>query len=209
MSSDKLSGRRKEMEHRGRVYVREAGDELRLGNRFLELGFSKRDGSLVSLIDKHTGYQFIRNPSAPRVAFELLLRRGKGGSIESHDSTEATRFEWGEEEQAERITLILRASGFSRPEVVVELKVSLSAESPLSLWRMKVSGVGEDVLPHGLTCPSISGLVKLGEPAPGEVLVAPVHGEGYIFRNPFPVQDRLPLCSGPGARDRRCGGGAG
>ena len=49
-----------------------------------------------------------------------------------------------------------------------------------------------------LTCPIIAGMVEVGNPAPGETIVFPRQGEGYIFKNPYPVVDRLPLRVGSG-----------
>ena len=63
---------------------------------------------------------------------------------------------------------------------------------------MDVTGLRTDEALYELTCPIVSGLVKLGDPAPGEALAVPLHGEGYLFRDPFPVRDRLPLCAGAG-----------
>jgi len=70
-----------------------------------------------------------------------------------------------------------------------------------------VQGIGGDAALYELVCPVISGLVKMGDPAPGETLAVPLHGEGYAFRNPYPVRDRRPQCSGEGPEMTEAGVG--
>ena len=180
------------------VYIGESDGLICFGNELIELGFSPaQKGALVSILDKHAGYQFCRDRSAPAALFRLALRRKDDREIEWLESNRAADFEWRTQEGDDGVTLVLSSSSFAGRELKVVVEVSLRADSALSSWRMKVSAVGHAVV-YQLTCPILSGLVKVGDPAPGESIVFPRQGEGYVFKNPYPVRDHLPLCAGAG-----------
>ncbi|MBU2496057.1 MAG: hypothetical protein KJ935_06150 [Candidatus Omnitrophica bacterium] len=181
------------------VYVRTEAGHVVLGNSYLELGFSQtRNGALTSILDKATGYQLRRDAGAPAPLWRLAVRHLPEQNLEWHDSGEAARLEWTQNETGGTITLTLASSGLSIPGLKVSVKISLAPNSLRSVWHMAVTGIPADAALYQLTCPIISGLPEVGNPAPGEALAVPVQGEGYLFKNPFPVKDRLPLCSGPG-----------
>jgi hypothetical protein len=180
------------------VHVAESADLLTLANDLVEFGFSRSDGgALVSIVDRLTGYQFVRDCAAPRLLWRLALRRAGSGGLDWLDSSQAERFDWDCDEDDEGSTLVLTASGFGERALEVEVRVRLEADSSLSHWRVTVRNVGDSSV-YQLTCPILSGLVKVGEPEAGEAIVFPRQGEGYLFRDPYPVRDRLPLCAGPG-----------
>ncbi|MBI2195190.1 MAG: hypothetical protein HYU36_24690 [Planctomycetes bacterium] len=188
--------------------VRLSGDRILLSNRWIELGFSRGSkGALVSIVHRPTGCELRRDQEAPAPLFRLSLRRPQNPELEWIDSGQAENFDWRVEdtEDARVLTLILsgfrrRAAAATSPHVGLEVSVSvrLVRDSALSIWNMSVRQLDRDTALHQLTCPVVSGLAKVGEPAPGEALAVPIHGEGYLFKNPFPVRDRLPLCSGAG-----------
>jgi len=181
------------------LYVKESGGCVRIGNDPIELGFSEENnGALVSIMDKATGCELLREGDAPAPLWRLALRRQDDKQLEWIESGEATNFEWSVEEKDDGATLILTTTGFPGRGMKVIVKVTLTAGSPLSVWRMDVQDIGDDMALYKLICPIISGLAKVGDPAPGEALAVPIQGEGYLFKNPYPVRDRLPLCSGPG-----------
>ena len=190
------------------VYAQEVGDLICLGNDSVELGFSRgRNGALMSLLDKKTGYQFRREAVVSSALFRLALRRRDNKELEWIESGEATRFEWSAEKQDDCLTLTLTASAFPNRALQVQVKITLCADSALSQWRIAVCDVGETSV-YQVICPMVSGLFKIGDPAPGEALAVPVQGEGYLFRNPYPVVDRLPLRSGAGPESPDVGVGA-
>ena len=169
-----------------------------LANGLLRLEFDLQDhGALVSVVDVATGVDLIRDPAAPRLLWRLELRRGGSPEVERVLSSAAGEISWVAAHTEDGMTLTLTSAPSSgAPEVSVQ--VTLPDDSPLSRWRATVRGLGDDVAVTQLVCPVICGLAKAGDPAPGEALVAPVQDEAYLFRNPFPVRDGLPLCAGPG-----------
>jgi len=177
--------------------VYERGDFLFIGNERIELGFNKSDGgSLASILDKKTNFQLLHNRNAPRYLYRLALRL-EDNNIEWLSNLDAGRFEWRKEEGEGGTILILETAQFPDRALKVIIRIMLEDGSSLTRWRMEVQDV-EQTTVHQLTCPVISGLFKIGEPIPGEALAIPRHGEGYLFKNPFPVYDRLPLCAGAG-----------
>ena len=193
------------------TYVKEVGDGVVLGNDQVEFSFSApENGGLVSILDKTTGCELIRDPDAPTLLWRLTLRRLDENQLGAFDSSQARAFRWNYTETADsaRVTLTCselpasprppRDAQLATPDLSVSVTVSLTADSALSTWRMEVAGLRADEALYELTCPIISGLVKLGDPAPGESLAVPLHGEGYVFTNPYPVRDGSPLCSGAG-----------
>jgi hypothetical protein len=179
--------------------VRVSHGAIHLENGLVELGFSQsKHGALVSILDKQSGCQLLRDAEAPGMLFRLGLRKLDDHTLEWIESGQATRFRWSKTKKAGVATLTLTASGFAGRKLEVTVRVTLAADSALSVWHAEVKDIGKDRAVYQLTYPIVSGLVKLGDPAPGESLAVPVQGEGYLFKNPYPVQDRLPLCSGAG-----------
>ena len=177
--------------------ITEADGTVRLGNALVELGFSASDGALNSIIDKASGCEMRRDAAAPGALYRLALRRAADREIEWLESRDAGSFEWRADEDDGTAVLTLVSSGFAGREVRVTVTVTLNADSALSAWRMRVDGVG-DATVYQLTCPIVSGLFVVGDPAPGEAIAFPRQSEGYLYRNPFPVRDRLPLRAGAG-----------
>jgi hypothetical protein len=155
-------------------------------------------GALVSILDLMTDTELVRDPQAPRLLWRLGLRRQATGELDWLTSADADHLEWHGRRGDDGTTLTLVSSALPGSAIEVTVEVTLGDGSALTAWRMAVRGVGEDVAVAQLACPILSGLVKLGEPAPGEALLAPVQGEAYLYRNPFPVRDGLPLCAGAG-----------
>lgn len=51
---------------------------------------------------------------------------------------------------------------------------------------------------HRIIGPILSGFIAVGAPAPGEAIAFPRSGEGYLFKDPFRVEEGLPLRAGNG-----------
>jgi len=198
----------------------EGQDRIVLENQHVALGFSQRQqGALVSVLDKQTGCDLIRDSAARGLLWKLAVRRQSDHQLVWVRSADTTRLECRQEERDGVATLSLTTSGLNLeslnpesaildPSFSVTVHVSLPADSALSCWRVEVTGLGQDAALHELTCPIVTGLVKLGDPAPGESLAGPIQGEGYVFHNPYPVRDRLPLCSGAGPEQAQVGLGS-
>ncbi len=170
-----------------------------LANDLVRFEFDLGDhGALVAIEDLSTGTELVRDREAPRLLWRLGLRRMATGEMEWLASPQAGSMEWQAGEDGNGATLTLVSCGLPASGIEVSVAVTLPHDSAQSSWRMAVRGVGEDVAVAELACPVLSGLVKLGDPAPGESLLAPVQDEAYLYRNPFPVRDGLPLCAGPG-----------
>lgn len=182
---------------------------IRLQNAHLDLHFSAEgNGALSALVDPETGCDLIRDRRAPGLLWRLAVRRSVGGEVEWLDSSQAASFTWHEERGEGGAVLTLTTSGLPGRDLAVTVRVGLADDSALSAWRVEVRGLAQTEVLWQVACPVVSGLVKLGEPAPGESLVAPVQGEGYLFRNPFEVRDHLPLRAGPGPETADVGVGS-
>ncbi len=180
------------------AYVTQDGDTVAIGNDRIELGFSlAENGALVSLVDKRSGYEFFRDASATGPLHRVALRDPETHEVEWLESSQAARIAWHGAEDDTGAALTLVTAGFPGREVEVVVTVRVEAGSPLSLWRMEMRKLDRETV-YQLTCPILSGVVRVGDPAPGEAIVFPVQGEGYLYRDPFPVRDRLPLCAGAG-----------
>ena len=185
--------------------ITDTGDRLCLCNGLIELGFSPaHHGALVSILDKASGHDLIREKDAPKLLFRLALRDPDTMELEWLESGQATSFAYEEVDEGDWKTLVLTNTFADHENLSVEVRVALEAGSALSSWQMVVHNTG----PHSvfqLVCPIVSGLVKLGDPAPGEALAVPLQSEGYLFKNPYPVRDRLPLCTGDGPESPHVG----
>jgi len=189
------------------TYVRKTGHLVAIGNEAVELGFdTKANGALASIVDKRSGWEFVRDGEAPKALLRLAVRRSDHG-VEWFDSRDARRFRWTKKCGPSGALLSLSVSGFPGQELAVEVRVSLAPGSALSVWRMHVTGVRPGEAVHQLTCPLIGGVVKVGDAAPGEAIATPRQGEGYLFRNPYPVADSLPLMAGRGPEQPSMGMG--
>jgi hypothetical protein len=181
-----------------RLYISEENGQVRIGNELLELGFDAAGrGALASIVDKASGYQFVRDAQAPKALFRVALRRQADRELEWLEAAEARDFRWSREEGDRSMTLCLEAGQFGPNPVRVSVRVTLEAGSALSRWRMSVTGVQEAAI-YQLVCPVVSGVLKVGDPVPGEALAVPRQGEGYVFHDPYPVVDGLPLRAGEG-----------
>lgn len=176
-----------------------ADGQINLANDLVRFVFSLgHGGALVSIVDLATGTELVRDQNAPRLLWRIGLRRSAAPNLEWLNSDQAASVAWESVETSEGETLELISSGLPEPGMTVRVRVTLPHESALSAWRIEVDGPGDDLAVCELTCPVLCGLVKLGDPAPGEALLFPVQSEAYLYRNPFPVRDSLPLKAGAG-----------
>jgi hypothetical protein len=182
---------------KGNVYADTSGGVYRLGNNLVDLGFDlKSNGALSSFLDKVSGYEFLRDSQALRSLFRLALRR-KDRQMEWFDSRNAGSFHVSKKEQVDSASLVFEAGSFPNRRFTVRVEVTLRPDSNLSTWHMNVAGLEEESV-YQLTCPILSEVMKIGESLPGEAVVVPRQGEGYVFKNPYPVVDHLPLRAGIG-----------
>ena len=180
------------------TYVREANGLILLGNGRAQLGLARdQNGALTSILDRQSGCELIRDPSVGRALFRLALRRTDDQQVEWIESSEAERLEWATEQDSEGAALALTASHFPGRDIQVVVKIRLDNDSSLSAWRSEVRNVAAATV-HQFVCPIVSGVVKIGDSPPGEAIAFPRQGEGYLYTDPYPVRDRLPLCAGPG-----------
>ncbi len=168
---------------------------LLLANEHLALAFDRTHGALLSLVDRASGSDFMRDPEAPHLLFRLSLRLADGRLAEL-DSDQAGRIDTEFRRTDAGEALVLRLTDFPDRALAVAVTVALPAGSPLSRWRLQVQGVGPGEALAALLCPLLSGVLKVGDPLPGEAVVTPVQSEGYLFTDPYPVVDGLPLRAG-------------
>jgi hypothetical protein len=186
---------------RTRVY--EKNDVVYLSNGYIKLGFSrKHSGALICLMDRKTGFQFIRDIEARKTLFRIALRC-PGRTIRWLEGNDAAHFSWKKERRENETLLLLAFSGFSFLSMDVAVRITVKDDSPMSYWQIIVSDAPYVVT--RIVCPILAGLVKMGDPVPGESLAVPLHGEGYLFENPYPVRDRLPLCCAEGPEGAQVG----
>jgi len=190
-----------------KTYVRETDGIIRIGNDSIELTLDlKLHGAPVSLRDKTTSYEFIRDHQVFKSLFRLALRQKKDRKLEWFDSRDAGSFHLLKKEQGNSATLVLEAGSFSNRKFSVQVEVTIKPYSSLSTWHMRVTGL-EDESVYQFVCPILSGVMKVGEGVPGETLAVPRRGEGFAFKNPYPVVDHLPLMAGTGPDNPQVGMG--
>lgn len=186
--------------------VRESDGRVRLSNGRLALSFDLHAGGAVcSVLDEDCGCDLIRDTEAPRTLFRLALLHAQSRQMRWVDARECSRLEWEQSGSGDEMILRLAACGFPDSALRVEVSVALTADSSLSRWRVHVSGVSPEESVAQLVCPVLSGVFVVGDPAPGECLAVPVQSEGFLFRNPFPVVDHLPLKAGAGPESPHVG----
>ena len=179
--------------------IREHDGRVTLANGRLRLDFDLHNhGALIAIVDPASGADLIRDPDAPRLLWRLGLRRQGSPDLEWLRSDQAGLVSHQLARTETGATLTLTCTGLPASVAEVIVRVSLDDDSALSAWRVEVRGVDAEVAVCEITCPLISGLIRMGDPAPGEALVSPVQSEGYLYRNPYPVQDGRPQCAGPG-----------
>ncbi|MBM3499529.1 MAG: hypothetical protein FJX74_12755, partial [Armatimonadetes bacterium] len=189
--------------------VQERDGRVCLANGLVRFEFGLADhGALISIRDLAAGTELVRDAQAPRLLWRVGLRQTATGEMVWRTSAEAGRVEWHARREGDGAVLMLLSAGLPGSDLEVTVEVTLGDDSPLTAWRAAVRGVGEAAAVVELACPILSGLVKLGGPAPGEALLAPVQGEAYVYRTPFPVRDGLPLCAGAGPESADVGVGS-
>ena len=178
--------------------VQEHESLVTLANGRVRFSFNLTEqGAPVSIVDLETGTELIRDVEAPRLLWRVGLRRGAEEQLVWVTSAEAERVEWQSRRDEAGAVLTLVSDGLPN-RLKVRVEVRLPDDGTMTAWRVAVQGVEDDAAAVQIACPILAGLVKLGDPAPGEALLAPVQGEAYLYRDPFPVRDGLPLCAGEG-----------
>ena len=178
------------------IICMEKDNRLCISNPFLELVFdTDANGALVDVIDKAKGHCLLHQGSAPRTLFRLALRTPPGREVRWLDSRDAGQFAWRTDKIGEGRRLTLEVSGFTGRSLSVSVQIELDATSPFSRWKMRVNGLEGSAL-FNIACPIVSGLFEPGKPRVGEAIAVGRQGEGFLFENPFPVVDRLPLKMG-------------
>lgn len=178
------------------VGIREEGSVIVFGNGAVELGFDvARKGALVSLRDGASGCELICDGAAPKTLFRLALRTAEGGTTWL-ESAEAYACTWCVRYDEDGGTLTLKIDGFPGRALAVIVKVRLTRDNPLSAWQMAVSGLAACETVETLLCPIVGGVLTVGGGVPGEVLALPIQAEGYLFTDPYPMVDNLPLRAG-------------
>lgn len=171
---------------------------MTLRNDHVELTFDPQSGALVSLRDVASGAELLRDQEGPKLLWKLAFRHPPLGDLQWLTSDEASQVVLDETRGEGETSLTIAGTGLPGPVAEVVVRIALPDDSPLSRWRVEARGVAADAAVCQIICPLVAGLVKLGDPAPGECLVSPIQSEGYLFCEPFPVRDHLPLCAGAG-----------
>ena len=179
-----------------RSYINKRDNLVKIGNERIELGFDINfNGALVSILDKESQYIFQKDEDSPKSLYRVALKNTER-AVEWLDSKNAEIFEWKKEEKPGEKVLILETSGFLNKKIKVRIAISLRDGSSQSMWEMHVKDVEQSSV-YQLICPFVSGIMKVGaQDVPGESLAVPRHGEGMVFRDPYPIVDRLPLRAG-------------
>jgi len=158
-----------------------------LGNGQIGLGIITSHGArLATLRDLSNDYEFIRDEAAPKTLFRLALVDAERQTtwFDARDAVDVTTVDIPD-------GLIIRST-FGGMTVTVTVNLTGS----LSCWRMRVEGVPAGRAVKEMQCPVISGVMSVGGGVPGEAVATPVQSEGYLFTDPFPVVDNLPLRAG-------------
>ena len=181
------------------VTCKTIGDIVSIENAYIRLAFDrKRSLNLVSIVDKQRECELIRNPDNSGTLFHIELITDDPRITKSFTASSAKKVDVVEYDNS----LILFASelpGMPKFELMVQIILDNDDDDVdgMSYWHITYR------LPDGwhvksITCPVVTGLFIPGDAAPGESVVFPCLGEGYLFENPFPVIDGIPVKSGTG-----------
>lgn len=163
-------------------------DALELRNEYLLLRFEPTSGSLVRLRDVETSREMLA-PQGVSPMWELTLRAPNSTRTVALAPSDAQVFECSRKGDA----LQLRWGAFSSPEVrniEVNVGVRLPAESPDSVWSIRVEGLGDRALTK-VRFPRVPALAQ----SDGETVAVPqwMGQQTRIARQ---------LVNGPGLRSR-------
>src|ERR1700683_3372006 len=113
-------------------YTNVTDDNLQLGNSFLELVFDpKANGALSKVVEKHSGYEFLRDRQAPRTLFRLAIRNKSDRQLVWFDSRDGSNFHATRNVQAGNAILAFEVGGFPNQRFSVRVEVALTTDSPL------------------------------------------------------------------------------
>ncbi|MCL5770929.1 MAG: DUF6259 domain-containing protein [Actinobacteria bacterium] len=172
-------------------------DNIIINNNFFELAFKESGkGALCNIIDKKTGFDFIRDKSFLKDLFKIFIKNRETREIEEIGSSGAKTFKWNKKDNASNYRLILEYVLFTENELKVIIEIKLSKNSYLSKWLFSINNKDDKRIIYKLACPIIPAVSKPGEKVEGESVATSMNGEGYLFKDPSPMVNGIPLKKG-------------
>ena len=171
------------------------GKYVSIENDIIRIAFDRTLAlRIASVVDKRSTCEFIRDLNNPGMLFYLeIINNDDPLERRSLSTNDARIIELSDEDGVLRID----ASDFEgMSDLTVSVTIYLDEEG-FSHWKL------DTLLPdnwhiYTMKCPIIIGLFIPGNCAEGECVVFPCLGEGYLFHDPFPTIDGLPMKSGTG-----------
>lgn len=167
---------------------------ITIENEILKLGFKESGkGALYSIVDLKSGFDFIREKKLLKDLFRISLKCRDTREVEEIGSCSAEIFEWQKKENKSDKKLILEYSFLSKNKLKVIVEIRLDNNLNLSKWRFKIDNLDNKKIFYSIACPIIPAISKLGEKVAGESIALSKNGEGYLFRDPYPLLNGHPL----------------
>jgi hypothetical protein len=173
------------------AYYSKEGDSIRLGNRFLELRFSARNGELQALIQKKSGVDLKKEKTD---CYHTIWGLGVFTPQKTRswtDNARSARFFQSGSVRAERTGQELKLqlvwngicldNGTDYP-ATVQTTISVYDGSPFSIWRISVQNRGQSAI-EKVDYPFIAGVQELGPDGSDDCLVVPTL-EGRLYHDP-------------------------
>jgi len=168
-------------------------------NEFVKLVFDPGNAyRLISVKDMRSECELIRDPGNPGALFRMEIINDDPRITKTFLASDAGSLTASDKDGE----LLLEVSDFAMSDLRIGVRVRL--DEGMSYWKIEYD------LPTGwhvrsITCPVVTGLFIPGNAAEGECVAFPCLGEGYLFRDPFPMIDGLPVKSGSGPDRKRPG----
>ena len=167
-------------------------DTVKLENELAALTFDKQNGGILSFRDKTTEYEFIRASDVREPLFKITAVSGDFKTEKNYSAYDAKTVKF----QIENNKLICGFEFDSEQLYSVKVSVALPEGDNMSHWSFEID-CAEGWNADYFACPIIPGLFIPGDTVRDRI-VTPFLGEGYLYTDPFPTIDGLPVKAGTG-----------
>ena len=167
----------------GMSYVREEAGSIYIGNDWLEIGFSKQAGSIVSVLHRGSGVDLISADAGELWTIQLFSeskeRFGTNSLMSDSFSYSTSSTVVGSQLEFEWSNTRFEGGDYC---LEVEAKVIVFNDSPNSRWKINVTNQGGAAI-ETIEFPHIWGVKKLGHSGNDDVFVWPGM-DGRVVHNP-------------------------
>jgi len=164
------------------TYIILLDNTLYIGNKFIQIGFSTKDGSVQSIHNKivNKSVEFVKAPKGG--LFQLHIDTPPIGWI---DSGSANTFNYYYFESSEHSYILFKSiyNSLMQDKISVEVKVEVYGNSSLTHWSLKVE-TGEAIIIDEIIFPNIRGILSYGTDSTDDYIIVP-DDFGSMLLNPL------------------------